>query len=282
MKSYLALLERILKNGNDRTDRTGVGTRSLFVETLRFDLKEGFPAVTTKKLAWKSVVSELLWFLEGSTDERRLAEIRFGKNRDDLIDKTTIWTANADKQGKDLGYENTNTVKQLGPVYGKQWRDFGGIDQISKVINQIKSDPYNRRHIVSAWNATEIDHMALPPCHMIFQFYVSDKNLSCHILMRSTDAYLGLPFNIASYALLTHMVAHVTDMDVGELVITCNDCHIYNNHVDQVHKQIKNDPFPLPQLRLNENIKNIFDFTMNDIELENYQSHDAIPAKMAV
>ncbi|MFA5490069.1 MAG: thymidylate synthase, partial [Candidimonas sp.] len=245
MKSYLALLERILKNGNDRTDRTGVGTRSLFVETLRFDLKEGFPAVTTKKLAWKSVVSELLWFLEGSTDERRLAEIRFGKNRDDLIDKTTIWTANADKQGKDLGYENTNTVKQLGPVYGKQWRDFGGIDQISKVINQIKSDPYNRRHIVSAWNATEIDHMALPPCHMIFQFYVSDKNLSCHILMRSTDAYLGLPFNIASYALLTHMVAHVTDMDVGELVITCNDCHIYNNHVDQVHKQIKNDPFPL-------------------------------------
>ena len=210
MKQYLSALEYILEKGKNRGDRTGIGTRGVFGYQMRFDLRSGFPAVTTKRLAWKSVVSELLWFLEGSTDERRLAEIHFGKPRKELFEKKTIWTANADKQGRALGYTNTEIEKQLGPVYGKQWRswgkDVGGEDQIKKIIFDLKNNPNSRRHIVSAWNVDKIDKMALPPCHTMFQFHIQDNELSCQLYQRSADMFLGVPFNIASYALLTHIM----------------------------------------------------------------------------
>ena len=216
MKEYLSALEHILQTGKDRKDRTGIGTKGVFGYQMRFDLKEGFPAVTTKKLAWKSVVSELLWFLEGSTDERRLAEIHYGKKRRDLVEKNTIWTANADKQGRELGYTNTETTKELGPIYGNQWRSWSAnnktTDQIKEVIHNLKKDPYGRRHIVSAWNALDIDRMALPPCHTMFQFYVQNKRLSCQLYQRSADMFLGVPFNIASYSLLTCILAQILNL----------------------------------------------------------------------
>jgi len=289
MKVYHDALEYVIKNGEDRLDRTGIGTRSVFGYQMRFDLQEGFPAVTTKKLAWKSVVSELLWFLEGSTDERRLAEILHGKSREQIIEKNTIWTANADKQGKALGYTNTDIHKDLGPVYGKQWRswDIGSksesIDQIKNVIEQIKNDPFNRRHIVSAWNVSDIDKMALPPCHMIFQFYVSNHGkLSCHMYQRSCDLFLGVPFNIASYALLTHMISQVCDLTAKEFILTCGDAHIYNNHFNQVSQQLSRELRPLPSLVLNPKINDIDSFSMNDIMLNDYNSHGPIKADMAV
>ena len=209
MKQYIQALEHILENGKQRDDRTGIGTRGVFGYQMRFNLRNSFPAVTTKKLAWKSVVSELLWFLEGSTDERRLAEIHFGKTRKEVVDKKTIWTANANKQGVELGHANNDTQKELGPVYGKQWRswgkDVGGEDQIRKIISDLKTNPNSRRHIVSAWNVDKLEEMALPPCHTMFQFHIQDKELSCHLYQRSADMFLGVPFNIASYSLLVYI-----------------------------------------------------------------------------
>lgn len=282
-ENYLESLDYVLEYGEEKTDRTGTGTLSVFGYQMRFNLTEGFPAITTKKLAWKSVVSELLWFLEGSTDERRLAEILFNDDRRNLETKKTIWTANADNQGKILGHVNTKFRKELGNVYGKQWRDWNGIDQISEIINQIKTNPHSRRIILNAWNVSELSEMALPPCHCFSQFYVNSKNeLSCQLYQRSGDAFLGIPFNIASYSLLIHMIAQVCEMKVGEFVHTVGDLHIYKNHIEQVKIQLSREPFESPEIYLNPMIKNIDNFTMDDIKLINYKSHESIKAIMAV
>jgi len=269
---YLDLLHYVLTTGEERSqERTGTGTCSVFNARLNFNLDEGFPLLTTKRVPFNSVLSELLWFLEGSTDERRLAEIHFGDSRENLIDKTTIWTANANKQGVDLGYTNTDTVKELGPVYGKQWRDFNGVDQIQVLIDSLKNNPQSRRHILSAWNVGEIDHMALPPCHMFAQFYVSnDKKLSCTLYQRSADMFLGVPFNIASYALLTHMLAQVTDLDVGTFNHLIGDAHIYSNHIDAIQVQLKRTPYDFPTLKMNADISDINDFSMEDFKVLDY------------
>lgn len=282
MLEYLNALKYVMDNGVDRDDRTGVGTRSVFGYMLKHDLNDGFPAITTKKLAFKSVVSELLWFLSASSDERKLAEIHYGKPREELIGKNTIWTANADAQGKDLGYTNTDLVKELGPVYGVQWRNWNGIDQIKTIIEQIKNNPNDRRIILSAWNVSDLAKMTLPPCHCFYQFYVANGELSCQIYARSQDLFLGTPFNISSAALLTHMLAQVCDLKVGEYIHTIGDGHIYNTHFDQVNEQLQRTPKTLPKLWLNSNIKNIDDFTMDDIRLENYYSYPTLKAPMAV
>jgi thymidylate synthase len=287
---YLNALKDILDNGDDRPDRTGVGTRSIFGLQMRFDLADGFPAITTKKLAWKAVVSELLWFIEGSGDEFRLREILHGER---YTEKTTIWTDNAISP-----YWTKKRLQRhagdLGRVYGVQWRKWRkplirinkvvlqNHDQLLELIAGIKNDPYGRRHIITAWNPGELDLMALPPCHMMSQFYVSNGKLSCHMYQRSADMFLGVPFNIASYALFTHMIAQVCNLDVGELIISFGDAHIYKNHFDQVKEQLSRKPFPLPKLKLNPEISVITDFEMEDIALEGYQSHDAIKAPMAV
>lgn len=276
MKQYHDLLKDILFNGEERGDRTGVGTISVFGRQLRFDLTKGFPAVTTKKLAWKSVVSELLWFLEGSGDERRLAEILYG-SRD--TERSTIWTGNAQAA---YWTPKSKFDGDLGRVYGVQWRDWRGVDQLTKLIDGIKADPNGRRHILTAWNVDELDQMALPPCHVMSQFYVSKGKLSCHMYQRSVDVFLGLPFNIASYALLTHMIAQVCDLTVGELVISTGDTHIYKNHVDQVKVQLDREEYSYPVLFLDPKIKDIDKFTMGDILLFDYQSHGTIKADMAV
>ena len=288
MKQYHEALEYILEHGKDRNDRTGVGTRGVFGYQMRFDLRDTFPAVTTKKLAWKSVVSELLWFLEGSTDERRLAEIHYGKPREELVGKTTIWTANADKQGKDLGYTNTDTVKELGPVYGHQWRNWdakmGFVDQIKEVLEGLYFDPYGRRHIVSAWNADMVPVMALPPCHTLFQFHVQDGELSCQLYQRSADMFLGVPFNIASYSLLTHMFAQILKLKVGDFVWTGGDCHIYQNHFDAVNEQLKRMPQPGPTLEMPafSNLEELVLTKVSDYKLLNYNPLESINAPMAV
>ena len=250
MKQYLDALQYILDNGEDVSDRTGVGTRTVFGYQMRFNLRDSFPAVTTKRLAWKSVVSELLWFLEGSTDERRLAEILFEKDRSELRDKNTIWTANFNQQGVALGY----TDGELGPVYGSQWRDFNGdsVDQIASVIDQLKNNPDSRRIIVSAWNPSKLDKMALPPCHAFAQFKVINGKLSCQLYQRSADMFLGVPFNIASYSLLTHMLAQLCNLEVGDFVWSGGDCHIYNNHTEQVKQQLERTPVAGPVLQLPE------------------------------
>jgi len=288
VKQYLDALEYILENGKDRKDRTGVGTRGVFGYQMRFDLRDSFPAVTTKKLAWKAVVSELLWFLEGSTDERRLAEIHYGKPREELVGKTTIWTANADKQGADLGYTNTDTIKELGPVYGSQWRSWLAkthhVDQIVEVMKNIYNDPYSRRHIVSAWNAGEVDRMALPPCHTMFQFYVHEGELSCQLYQRSADMFLGVPFNIASYSLLTYIMAKLLKLKPGEFIWTGGDCHIYQNHFDQVKEQIKREPKDAPILWMPDfqQLGEIMEATPEQFKLLNYNPMDSIKAPMAV
>lgn len=287
MKQYLDLLQHILDNGVKKEDRTGTGTISVFGYQMRFDLKEGFPLVTTKKTHLKAIISELLWFIEGSTDERRLAEINFADKASNLIDKKTVWTANADAQGKALGYTNTETIKELGPVYGAQWRSWkrsGGeaIDQLSDVINQIKTNPDSRRIILSAWNVAELEKMALPPCHTFFQFYVANGKLSCQLYQRSADVFLGVPFNIASYALLTMMIAQVCDLEVGDFVHTFGDAHIYSNHLDQVNLQLSRTPHKKPNMKINSEVKDINDFKMNDFELLDYICDEAIKAKMAV
>ena len=276
MKQYHDLLEDILNNGERKDDRTGVGTISVFGRQLRFNLAEGFPAITTKKLAWKSVVSELLWFIEGTGDERRLAEILYG-SRD--TERSTIWTGNAQAT---YWTPKANFPGDLGRVYGVQWRDWRGVDQLSKLIEGIKTDPNGRRHIITAWNVDELDQMALPPCHVLAQFYVSNGKLSCHMYQRSVDVFLGLPFNIASYALLTHLIAQVCDLRVGELIISTGDTHIYSNHVEQVKEQLSREAYPLPMLLLRSEIKDIDKFLMDDIILDDYQSHGTIKAEMAV
>lgn len=340
MQSYLDTLRNILANGNDRGDRTGTGTRGVFGTQTRYQLQYGvFPAMTTKRLAWKAVVSELLWFIEGSGDERRLCEILHGTTS---TDKKTIWTANAEADY----WKGTNG--DLGRVYGVQWRhwrsfkplshpegnnglvvgNYAETDQIANLVRDIKEDPYSRRHMLTAWNPGELDDMALPPCHILAQFYVTpysdervqemymmyrlslghdERNrldavaegrqktvddlkrlglptgtLSCQMYQRSCDMFLGVPFNIASYALLTAMLAQVCNLEAGEFIHTLGDAHIYLNHMDQVKEQLTRDPLPLPRLQLNKDITSIFDFTMDDIELVDYQCHDAIKAPMAV
>lgn len=287
---YLNLLQDILDNGEKRPDRTGVGTRSKFAVQMKFDLSKGFPAVTTKKLAWRSMVSELLWFIEGSGDEFRLREILHGER---YSEKKTIWTDNATAE-----YWTKKKLQRhagdLGRIYGVQWRRWRApvvrinkvvlqnCDQLLNLIDGLKADPYGRRHIITAWNPGELEHMALPPCHILAQFYVSDGKLSCQMYQRSADMFLGVPFNIASYALFTHMIAQVCGLTVGELTVVLGDAHIYENHIKQVKEQLARKPLPLPTLQLNQEITDITKFTMDDIVLEDYTSHDAIQAPMAV
>ena len=282
MKQYLQSLSDVTEHGEDRTDRTGTGTRSLFGHQSRYNLQDGFPAVTTKRLAWNAVVSELLWFLEGSTDERRLSYILHG-TRD--IKNKTIWTANADNQGAALGYTNTDEVKELGPVYGKQWVDFGGVNQIEWAINEIKTNPDSRRIIVSAWNPPLIDKMALPPCHTMFQFYVMNGKLSCQMYQRSADMFLGVPFNIASYSLLVHIIANICDLEVGTFVHTIGDAHIYQNHTTQVQEQLKRPPMELPTLNISKQFTSLSDVlasSVEDYQLLDYNPMPSIKAPMAV
>lgn len=293
---YLDALKNILETGEHRPDRTGVGTVSKFGIQMRFDLSLGFPAVTTKKLAWKAVLSELLWFIEGSGDERRLAEILWGDRNaktDKGVLKPTIWSDNATAPY----WVNKRLQRHpgdLGRVYGVQWRKWRkplirinkvvlqNHDQLLELIEGIKSDPYSRRHIITAWNPGELDLMALPPCHMMAQFYVNNGKLSCQMYQRSADMFLGVPFNIASYALFTHMIAQVCDLSVGELIIVLGDAHIYENHIEQVKEQLKRNPLPLPKVQLNPEIKDITKFTLEDVSLIGYECHEAIKAKMAV
>ncbi len=287
MKQYLDLLQHILDNGTTKEDRTGTGTTSVFGYQMRFDLSQGFPLVTTKKTFLKGIISELLWFIEGSTDERRLAEIHYGDKASNIIGKNTVWTANADAQGKALGYTNTETIKELGPVYGAQWRSWKGAngksyDQLADIINQIKTNPDSRRIILNAWNVAEIENMALPPCHTFFQFYVANGKLSCQLYQRSADVFLGVPFNIASYALLTMMIAQVCDLELGDFVHTFGDAHIYSNHMDQVNLQLSRTPHKLPTMKINPDIKDINDFKMSDFELVGYECDEPIKAVMAV
>ena len=264
MQQYLTLLSDILERGTDKSDRTGTGTRSIFGYQMRFDLSEGFPLVTTKKLHLKSIIYELLWFIRGETNVRWLQERG-----------VTIWDEWADANG------------DLGPVYGSQWRSWPApdgrhIDQLRNVIDQIKAKPDSRRHIVSAWNPAEVDNMALPPCHALFQFYVADGKLSCQLYQRSADTFLGVPFNIASYALLTHMMAQVTGLGVGDFVHTLGDAHVYANHFELARLQLTREPRPLPRLVMNPERKRIEDFVFEDFAFEGYDPHPGIKAPIAV
>jgi thymidylate synthase len=288
MQQYHDALKYILENGKDRSDRTGVGTRGVFGYQMRFDLRETFPAVTTKKLAWRAVVGELLWMLEGSSDERRLAEITFEKPREELVGKQTIWTANADKQAKDLGYINTDLIKDLGPVYGHQWRSWdasiGHVDQIAEVLENMHYNPDSRRHIVSAWNADRVSVMALPPCHTLFQFHIQDGELSCQLYQRSADMFLGVPFNIASYSLLTHMFAQLLNLKVGDFVWTGGDCHIYSNHIEQVQEQITREPRKGPTLEMPQfkDLDELVKTKPSQYKFIGYDPMESIKAPMAV
>ncbi|WEM33280.1 thymidylate synthase [Escherichia phage EJP2] len=310
MQQLHDLYSKVLNEGVTSEDRTGTGTIKLIGQQMRFDLKEGFPATTTKRLAWKAMTSELLWFLEGSQNERRLCEILHGTTDPE---KRTIWTGNYENQGQKLGYVNGN----LGPVYGKQWREWEDvvilpgvytevvkhtemgynlverttsgmyvmqrtIDQIAVLVDGLKNDPNGRRHILSAWNVGDLDKMALPPCHSFVQFFVVDGKLSCSLYQRSADLFLGVPFNISSYSLLTHMLAQVCGLDVGEFIWNGGDCHIYLNHIDQVREQLSREPKELPQLWLDENITDIDTFTMDSFKLLNYNPDSVIKAPMAV
>ena len=264
MKQYLDLCRRVLEEGVQKTDRTGTGTISVFGHQMRFNLADGFPLLTTKKLHLKSIIYELLWFLQGSTNVKYLQE-----------NGVRIWNEWADENG------------ELGPVYGKQWRSWpdykgGSIDQISQVIEQIKHTPDSRRMLVCAWNVAQVDEMALPPCHILFQFYVADGKLSLQLYQRSADIFLGVPFNIASYALLLKMMAQVTGLKEGEFIHTLGDAHIYNNHLEQVQLQLTREPRPLPQMKLNPEVKNLFDFKYEDFELVNYDPHPHIAGVVAV
>jgi thymidylate synthase len=264
MKQYLDLLSHILENGNEKTDRTGTGTKSVFGYQMRFDLQKGFPLLTTKKLHTRSIFHELLWFLKGDTNIKYLHD-----------NKVTIWDEWADENG------------DLGPVYGKQWRAWQGADgkitdQISQLIHQIKNTPDSRRMLVSAWNVGEVEQMALPPCHIVFQFYVANNKLSCQLYQRSADVFLGVPFNIASYALLTMMIAQICDLELGDFVHTIGDAHIYSNHLEQVNKQLSREPRSLPKMIINKDVKKIEDFKFEDFELTDYNPYKGIKAEVAV
>jgi thymidylate synthase len=264
MHQYLDLLKHVMDHGVDRSDRTGTGTRGVFGYQMRFDLAEGFPMVTTKKLHKKSIIHELIWFLAGDTNIKYLQE-----------NGVKIWDAWADENG------------DLGPVYGKQWRRWIGpegavIDQVKNVVEAIKTNPHSRRHIVSAWNPADVDDMALPPCHCLFQFHVAEGKLSCQLYQRSADIFLGVPFNIASYALLTHMMAQVCDLEVGDFVHTFGDAHIYSNHFEQVREQLTREPMALPRLKLNPDVREIDGFTYEDIKILGYKAHPHIAGKVAV
>lgn len=264
MKTYLKLIEHIINHGVEKTDRTGTGTMSVFAYQMRFNLQEGFPLVTTKKLHTRSIIHELLWFLNGDTNIRYLNENR-----------VRIWDEWADEQG------------DLGPIYGKQWRSWGAgdgrsIDQLAQVVEQIKHHPDSRRLLVNAWNVGELEQMALPPCHVLFQFYVANNRLSCQLYQRSADVFLGVPFNIASYALLTHMIAQQCDLDVGEFIWTGGDCHLYLNHLEQAKLQLTRAPFPPPKLRLRRKPDSLFEYHFDDFLIEDYQSHETIKAPIAV
>jgi thymidylate synthase len=261
---YENLMRHVLAQGTVKNDRTGTGTRSVFGHQLRFDLSLGFPLITTKKLHWKSIALELLWFLRGESNVRWLQERG-----------VTIWDEWADEKG------------DLGPVYGVQWRSWpdqqgGTIDQIDNVVNSIRRNPDSRRHIVSAWNPAEVDSMALPPCHALFQFYVANGKLSCQLYQRSADIFLGVPFNIASYALLTHMVAQQCDLEVGDFIWTGGDCHLYANHIEQARLQLSRAPYPYPQLSIKRKPASIFEYEFDDFEIQNYQSHPLIKAPIAI
>jgi thymidylate synthase len=264
MKQYLDLLDFVLKNGVHKQDRTGTGTISVFGYQMRFDLRENFPILTTKKLHLRSIIHELLWFLQGATNTKYLTD-----------NKVTIWNEWADANG------------DLGPIYGYQWRswpkpDGSHVDQIKQVLGSIRNNPDSRRHIVSAWNVGDLDRMALPPCHLLFQFYVANGELSCQMYQRSCDIFLGVPFNIASYALLTRMMAQVAGLKPGEFIHTLGDAHIYQNHIDQVRLQLSREPLPLPQMQINPEIKEIDGFKFDDFQLINYQSHPHIKGDIAV
>ena len=261
MKTYLNFLRHIQDNGIDKDDRTGIGTRSVFAHQMRFDLSQGFPLLTTKKLHTRSIILELLWFLRGETNINTLG--------------CGIWDEWANENG------------ELGAIYGKQWRSWGSasgteIDQISILIHDLKNRPNSRRHIVSAWNVGELEQMALPPCHLLFQFYIAEGKLSCQLYQRSADSFIGVPFNIASYALLTHMIAQQCDLKVGEFIWTGGDCHIYQNHFEQVKTQLQRQPFALPQLQILHKPASIFDYQLDDFSIENYQAHPHIKAQVAV
>lgn len=290
MKQYHELLQHILNTGTDRMDRTSTGTISTFGYQMRFDLNEGFPLLTTKKVHFKSVAYELLWFITGSTNIRPL-----------VLNDVRIWNewpfakfVKSDEYNQETMQEFVDRIKvdeefalkygDLGPVYGKQWRNFNGVDQLSVLIEGIKKNPFSRRHILNAWNPAELENMALPPCHMMMQFYVSsdNKKLSCQLYQRSADVFLGVPFNIASYALLTHLIAQVCNLEVGEFVHTFGDVHIYKDHLEQVNTQLHRDFRALPKLKLNPEIKNIEDFKYEDIILEGYNPHPLISAKVSV
>lgn len=264
MKQYLNLLDHILTTGVRKDDRTGTGTISTFGYQMRFNLEDGFPLLTTKKVHLKSIIYELLWFLKGDTNIKYLND-----------NKVTIWDEWADKNGN------------LGPIYGHQWRSWGdkngnAHDQITEVVNSIKNNPDSRRHLVCAWNVGELSEMALPPCHILFQFWVGDGKLSCQLYQRSCDVFLGIPFNIASYALLLQMIAQVTDLKVGEFIHTLGDAHIYLNHIDQVKLQLSRDPRPIPTMKINPDVKSIFDFKFEDFTLENYDPHPHIKGAIAI
>ena len=301
MRAYHQLLRHILENGTDKSDRTGTGTKSVFGYQLRCDLQEGFPLLTTKKVHFKSIVHELLWFLHGDTNIAYL--VRNGVNiwnewpfqhyleANDMVEQfprySAEWKAELKKFVATIKEDDTFAARwgELGPVYGKQWRDFGGVDQIAEVVANIKKNPDSRRHIVSAWNPPDIPGMVkagLPPCHTLFQFYVADGKLSCQLYQRSADVFLGVPFNIASYALLTHLIAQVCELEVGDFVHTFGDAHLYNNHMEQTQLQLSRKPGALPQLKLNPAIKDIFGFTYEDITLLGYEPQAAIKAPVAV
>jgi thymidylate synthase len=289
MRQYLDLLEHVLENGLEKEDRTGTGTISTFGYQMRFDLSEGFPLLTTKKVHLKSIIHELLWFISGETNIKYLVD-----------NNVRIWnewpyrnfTEHIDYSGESL-QEFVEKVKndddfakkhgELGPVYGKQWRDFFGVDQLTELVDNLKNNPYTRRHIISAWNPAQIKDMALPPCHAFFQFYVSaDNKLSCQLYQRSADIFLGVPFNIASYALFTMMIAHVCGYELGDFVHTLGDAHIYNDHMEQVNLQLTRDPRTLPHMNINPEVKSIFDFKYEDFELVGYDPHPPIKGKVSV
>jgi len=288
MKKYLELIETILKQGKDKEDRTGTGTRSLFGYQMRFPLKDGFPLVTTKKVYYKAIIHELLWFIKGDTNIKYLVDHDVNiwndwpyetyKKSDDFQGETIKEFAEKIKSDTSFAEKHGD----LGPVYGAQWRNFNGVDQLSYILDLIKHQPDSRRMILSAWNPAEISDMALPPCHTLIQFYINNNQLSLQLYQRSGDVFLGIPFNIASYALLLAMVAHVTGYDVGEFVHTIGDAHIYHNHLEQVQLQLSRKPMPLPKLWLNPNIKHLEDFTFDDIKVLEYQSHPRIQGKVAV